>query len=149
MLLCAVLWKTSRFHIKSVLGNNIACEFKPSSHDIQIVVSLSNDLLGHLVGPISFDSLCSAVAQSRYDEIVSGLTPFLRSCGYQPKKDIVFLPMSGLLGYNLKDPLPKGVAPWSVLFPLPNKKELKIRDSNLDITIKDCGLQLSPCQKKK
>jgi hypothetical protein len=26
------------------------------------------------------------------------LTPFLKSCGYNPKKDIVFVPISGLLG---------------------------------------------------
>lgn len=50
--------------------------------------------------------------QARYDEIVTGLTPFLKSCGYNPKKDIVFLPMSGLLGTNIKDAMPTDVAPW-------------------------------------
>ena len=51
-------------------------------------------------------------SKERYDEIVSKLTPFLRSCGYNPKKDIIFLPMSGLLGQNIKDPAPASACPW-------------------------------------
>ena len=51
-------------------------------------------------------------SKERYDEIVSKLTPFLRSCGYNPKKDIIFLPMSGLLGQNIKDPAPSSACPW-------------------------------------
>lgn len=52
------------------------------------------------------------IVQERYDEIMAGLTPFLKSCGYNPKKDVVFLPISGLLGYNIKEPLPDKIAPW-------------------------------------
>ena len=51
-------------------------------------------------------------SKERYDEIVSKLTPFLRSCGYNPKKDIIFLPMSGLLGQNIKDPAPASACQW-------------------------------------
>ena len=51
-------------------------------------------------------------SKERYDEIVSKLTPFLRSCGYNPKKDIIFLPMSGLLGQNIKDPAPTSACLW-------------------------------------
>ncbi|KAK9844180.1 hypothetical protein WJX81_007181 [Elliptochloris bilobata] len=51
-------------------------------------------------------------SQERYNEIVAGLTPFLKSCGYNPKKDIIFLPMSGLLGHNLSDPVPKNICCW-------------------------------------
>jgi peptide chain release factor subunit 3 len=51
-------------------------------------------------------------SQSRYDEVVAGLTPFLRACGYNVKRDVVFLPMSGLHGHNIKDPPPKGTADW-------------------------------------
>ena len=40
--------------------------------------------------------------KDRYDEIEGKLTPFLRTCGYNPKKDLVFLPISGLHGDNLK-----------------------------------------------
>ncbi len=53
-----------------------------------------------------------AWSQERYNEICTGLTPFLKACGYNPKKDIVFLPMSGLLGHNLRDAVPPGVCPW-------------------------------------
>lgn len=45
----------------------------------------------------------------RYDEIVTKLGPFLRACGYNPKKDLEFLPISGLHGTNIKDPVPKEV----------------------------------------
>jgi peptide chain release factor subunit 3 len=38
----------------------------------------------------------------RYREIEKKLTPYLRSCGYNPAKDIKFLPISGLSGENLK-----------------------------------------------
>ena len=58
--------------------------------------------------------LIHATLQERYDEIVNGLTPFLRSCGYNAKKDVIFLPMSGLLGHNIKDRLADNVAPWCV-----------------------------------
>ena len=43
----------------------------------------------------------------------SKLTQFLvKSCGYNPKKDIVFVPISGLYGTNIKDPVEPKVAPW-------------------------------------
>lgn len=48
---------------------------------------------------------------------MNGLTPFLRSCGYNPKKDVVFLPMSGLLGTNIKDPVSADIAPWCAAQP--------------------------------
>ena len=51
-------------------------------------------------------------SKERYDEIVTKLTPFLRSCGYNPKKDIEFLPMSGLLGHNIKEPVTAASCPW-------------------------------------
>jgi translation elongation factor EF-1alpha len=38
----------------------------------------------------------------RYDEIVKGLTPFLKQCGYNPKKDLTFIPISALHGHNVK-----------------------------------------------
>ena len=50
----------------------------------------------------------------RYDEIVTKLGPFLRGCGYNPKKDLEFLPISGLHGTNIKDPVPKEVRIWHV-----------------------------------
>lgn len=41
-------------------------------------------------------------SEERYREIEKKLTPYLRSCGYNPAKDIKFLPISGLSGENLK-----------------------------------------------
>ena len=48
----------------------------------------------------------------RYSEIKERLTPFLRGCGYNPKKDLVFLPISGLLGHNIQTPVDKSMCPW-------------------------------------
>ena len=38
----------------------------------------------------------------RYDDIVKGLTPFLKTAGYNPKKDLTFIPISALSGHNVK-----------------------------------------------
>ena len=49
---------------------------------------------------------------SRYDEIVKGLTPFLKSAGYNPKKDLTFIPISALHGHNVRDKATAEVCPW-------------------------------------
>ena len=41
-------------------------------------------------------------SQERYDDIVKGLTPFLKTAGYNPKKDLTFIPLSALHGHNVK-----------------------------------------------
>lgn len=41
--------------------------------------------------------------QERYDEICRKLTPYLKSCGFNPAKDLHFLPMSGLSGQNIAE----------------------------------------------
>ncbi|KAI4330836.1 hypothetical protein MLD38_029081 [Melastoma candidum] len=51
-------------------------------------------------------------SKERYDKIESKMIPFLRASGYNVKKDIQFLPISGLLGYNMKTRLDKSVCPW-------------------------------------
>lgn len=38
----------------------------------------------------------------RYRDIEKKLTPYLKGCGYNPAKDIQFVPISGLTGQNLK-----------------------------------------------
>ena len=52
--------------------------------------------------PAALPACCSipsigepAPAPCRYDEIEGKLTPFLRGCGYNPKKDLLFIPISG------------------------------------------------------
>jgi peptide chain release factor subunit 3 len=51
-------------------------------------------------------------SKERYDEIESKMTPFLRASGYNVKKDVVFLPISGLMGTNMKTRMGKSICPW-------------------------------------
>ncbi|KAM3859746.1 eukaryotic peptide chain release factor GTP-binding subunit ERF3A [Diretmus argenteus] len=46
----------------------------------------------------------------RYEECKEKLVPFLKKVGFNPKKDIHFMPCSGLTGSNLKDPVVE--CPW-------------------------------------
>jgi peptide chain release factor subunit 3 len=51
-------------------------------------------------------------SKDRYTEIIASLKPFILSCGYDPEKDCTFVPISGLNGDNLKDPVSKTVCGW-------------------------------------
>ena len=51
-------------------------------------------------------------SQERFDGIVSRLSPYLKSVGYNLQRDITFIPVSGLKAYNLKDRAPEGVCTW-------------------------------------
>eukprot|EP01135_Chromosphaera_perkinsii_P008672 Nk52_evm5s1444 gene=Nk52_evmTU5s1444 len=42
-------------------------------------------------------------SKARYQECVAGLTPYLKKCGYNPKKEVYFMPISGQAGTNLKE----------------------------------------------
>uniref|UniRef100_A0AAY4DIL9 Tr-type G domain-containing protein n=1 Tax=Denticeps clupeoides TaxID=299321 RepID=A0AAY4DIL9_9TELE len=46
----------------------------------------------------------------RYEECKEKLVPFLKKVGFNPKKDIYFMPCSGLTGANLKEP--SDLCPW-------------------------------------
>ena len=46
----------------------------------------------------------------RYEECKEKLVPFLKKVGFNPKKDIYFMPCSGLTGANLKEPV--DTCPW-------------------------------------
>nr|QKY15201.1 elongation factor-like protein (EFL) [Polytomella parva] len=50
--------------------------------------------------------------KARFDQIVTGLTPFLRSCGYNIKKEVTFLPLAALYGHNIKDVVAKDNCEW-------------------------------------
>ena len=41
-------------------------------------------------------------SQERYEDVEKRLTPFLKQCGYNVKRDVQFLPISGLKGTNIK-----------------------------------------------
>jgi len=47
----------------------------------------------------------------RYEEIQDKLTPYLKKCGFNPKSDIHYLPVSGLTGVNLRD-VDREVCSW-------------------------------------
>eukprot|EP00033_Pygsuia_biforma_P000389 GCRY01000466.1.p1 GENE.GCRY01000466.1~~GCRY01000466.1.p1 ORF type:complete len:541 (+),score=145.19 GCRY01000466.1:150-1772(+) len=51
--------------------------------------------------------------KARYDEILKELFPFLKSVGFNPKKDVVTLPVSGLSGANLKEAVSPSVCKWA------------------------------------
>ncbi|BGP51203.1 translation termination factor GTPase eRF3 [Rhodotorula kratochvilovae] len=50
--------------------------------------------------------------KTRYDEIVSKLSPFLKGTGYNLKTDVTFIPVSGFTGANIKEPVDRKLAPW-------------------------------------
>ncbi|XP_075890878.1 eukaryotic peptide chain release factor GTP-binding subunit ERF3A [Nelusetta ayraudi] len=51
----------------------------------------------------------------RYEECKEKLVPFLKKVGFNPKKDIHFMPCSGLTGANLKEPVTE--CPWYIGLP--------------------------------
>ncbi|CAK9179808.1 unnamed protein product [Ilex paraguariensis] len=51
-------------------------------------------------------------SKQRYDEIESKMIPFLKSSGYNVKKDVQFLPISGLVGLNMNRRVDKSVCSW-------------------------------------
>ncbi|PIA47284.1 hypothetical protein AQUCO_01400154v1 [Aquilegia coerulea] len=70
-------------------------------------------------------------SKERYDEIESKVIPFLRSSGYNMKKDVQFLPLSGLVGSNMKTRVEKSMCPWwngPCLFEALDSVEVPLRD---------------------
>lgn len=51
-------------------------------------------------------------AQERYEECVSKLKPYLKQVGYTIKKDVKFIPISGLSGDNVKDEVSSDKCAW-------------------------------------
>jgi peptide chain release factor subunit 3 len=51
-------------------------------------------------------------SKTRYDECITKLRPYLKSCGYTIKTEVKFLPISGLSGANVKDEVDKKECPW-------------------------------------
>lgn len=70
-------------------------------------------------------------SKERFDEIEKKTVPFLKGCGYNVKKDVQYLPVSGLLGINLRERLPKSTCSWwdgPCLFEALDAVELPYRD---------------------
>jgi len=51
-------------------------------------------------------------SKERYDECVQKLRPFLKGCGFVIKREVKFIPISGLKGHNVKDEVDSSVCPW-------------------------------------
>lgn len=51
-------------------------------------------------------------AESRYNECKDKLVPYLKKCGFNPKTDLIFFPVSGLTGAFLRDIPPESVCSW-------------------------------------
>ncbi|KAG7361359.1 translation elongation factor EF-1 subunit alpha [Nitzschia inconspicua] len=51
-------------------------------------------------------------SKQRYDECVTKLRPFLKQCGFTIKKEVKFIPISGLSGANVKDEVDPAVCSW-------------------------------------
>jgi len=56
------------------------------------------------------DDVTVAWAQERFDECRDKLSPFLKGCGYNLKKDVTFVPISALSNHNIIKPHPE--ASW-------------------------------------
>lgn len=51
-------------------------------------------------------------SKARYEECITKLTAYLKAVGYNPKTDLMFMPISAQNGIGLKDRIPKSLAPW-------------------------------------
>jgi len=52
-------------------------------------------------------------SQERYDDIKDKVNPFLRDdCGYDIENKVFWIPISGLMGHNLKDRISNAICSW-------------------------------------
>jgi len=51
-------------------------------------------------------------SKERYDECVTKIRPFLKKCGFIIKKEVKFIPISGLSGANIKDEVSRDECSW-------------------------------------
>jgi peptide chain release factor subunit 3 len=92
-----------------------------------------------------------AWSKERFDECVDKLTPFLKSTGYNVKKDIQFIPISGYTGANMLVHTTHEVCPWydgptmlaflDSLAPVERKADAPLRIPVVD-SFKDRGLTI-------
>ena len=87
--------------------------------------------------------------RERFDECVNKLRPFLKGCGFKIKKEVKFVPVSGLNGANVKDEVDPKVCNWwanswktgenntdkPTLMELLDNLEMKGRDPNAPVRI--------------
>ncbi|XP_034241915.1 eukaryotic peptide chain release factor GTP-binding subunit ERF3A isoform X3 [Thrips palmi] len=51
-------------------------------------------------------------AEERYNECRDKILPYLKKLGFNPAKDLTFMPVSGLTGLGLKESVPQEICPW-------------------------------------
>jgi peptide chain release factor subunit 3 len=87
--------------------------------------------------------------KQRFDECVSKLRPFLKGCGFTIKREVKFIPISGLTGANVKKEVDPSECSWwkdcytagdnntseSTLIGLLDSLEMKGRDPNAPLRI--------------
>jgi peptide chain release factor subunit 3 len=87
--------------------------------------------------------------KERFDECVNKIRPFLKSCGFVIKKEVKFIPISGLGGANVKDEVSESECSWwkpmytanenntssPTLLGLLDALEMTGRDANLPLRI--------------
>jgi len=52
--------------------------------------------------------------KERYDQCVKKITPFLKSCGFRVKREVIFIPISAITGDNVKEPVQASTCEWAV-----------------------------------
>lgn len=50
--------------------------------------------------------------ETRYNECKDKILPYLKKLGFNPAKDLTFMPCSGLTGYGLREKIDMAVCPW-------------------------------------
>ncbi|KAJ8681665.1 hypothetical protein QAD02_017457 [Eretmocerus hayati] len=50
--------------------------------------------------------------EGRYNECKDKILPYLRKLGFNPAKDLTFMPVSGQLGIGLRETIPESLCPW-------------------------------------
>ncbi|KAI8118565.1 eukaryotic peptide chain release factor GTP-binding subunit ERF3A isoform X1 [Lucilia cuprina] len=50
--------------------------------------------------------------EARYNECKDKILPYLKKLGFNPAKDLTFMPCSGLSGAGLRDVIPDSICPW-------------------------------------
>lgn len=106
--------------------------------------------VSHLVVVINkMDEPTVKWSKVRFDECVTKLRPFLKSCGFTIKTEVKFIPISGLAGWNVKDEVKESDCNWwkksyqsgenntsaPTLLDLLDSLEIKGRDPNAPLRI--------------
>lgn len=77
---------------------------------IQLAKSLGIQKLVVLINKMDESSV--KWSKDRYTEIMNALIPFIQQTGFNIEKDVIFIPISGISGDNIKEPVLKTTCNW-------------------------------------